>query len=147
MESRENEAKLVSFGQDKQSDDLSTHVTEKPKRRLFSQDYKLKILAKLEKCRGKHGAVGDLLRAEGLYSTQVANWKAELEGGLSGVFTKKRGPKANPATTIKNDLAKANRENERLRRRLREAEAIIDIQKKLSALLGIKLPTEGESEP
>ncbi|SMF75810.1 transposase [Pseudobacteriovorax antillogorgiicola] len=116
----------------------SEQINEKPGRRTFSPEYKARILEELAQC--KRGEVGKLLRREGLYANQVSKWKSEAEDALAGVFSKKRGPKPD-------NEAKLKRENERLRkqletatRRLEHAEAIIDIQKKVSEMFGIQLP-------
>ncbi len=61
-----------------------TQVDHKPKRRVFDPEYNLAILERLEECRGKRGAVGELLRKEGLYAAQVAKWKEEAEEALAG---------------------------------------------------------------
>lgn len=109
------------------------------KRRRFTAEYKLSILAQVESCR-EQGDIGALLRREGLYSSHLSKWRQQRQkGALAGLTPKKRGrkPTANP-------LAEENRrletENARLRRQLQQAETIIDVQKKVSTLLGIQLP-------
>ena len=133
--------KLVPLEEENSNSNDSNRIPAKAKRRSFSQSYKLEILRRLEECKGKRGAVGDLLRREGLYSAQVASWKKDLKDGLTGLV-KKRGPKTNGSSEARQKIARLERENARLNRRLAEAEAVIDIQKKLSELLGLKLPDQ-----
>ena len=114
-------------------------VPEKPKRRHFTAEYKRSIVAQAEACRDD-GAIGALLRREGLYSSHLTTWRRQKEQGeLEALAPKKRGRKstANPLAEENQHLRK---ENARLSRRLEQAELIIDVQKKVSALLGISLP-------
>ena len=114
-------------------------VPERPKRRQFTAEYKRSIVAQAEACRDD-GAIGALLRREGLYSSHLTTWRRQREQGeLDALAPKKRGRKS-----TSNPLAEENqrllKENARLSRRLEQAELIIDVQKKVSALLGISLP-------
>jgi transposase-like protein len=114
-------------------------VPAKPKRRQFTAEYKRSIVEQAEACRDE-GAIGALLRREGLYSSHLTTWRRQRElGELQALAPKKRGRKP----TV-NSLAQENQrlqaENTRLSRRLQQAELIIDVQKKVSALLGISLP-------
>ena len=110
-------------------------VVPKAKRRQFSARYKLRILEEAENC-GRRGQLGALLRREGLYSSHLATWRRQREKGqLDGLGAKRRGPK--PRDVLEEDLAKLRRENERLKARLERAETIIEVQKKLSRLLGL----------
>jgi transposase len=117
-------------------------VTEQAKRRRFTTEYKLRILREADACKGD-GDVGALLRREGLYSSQLAAWRRQRdETAKAGLKARKRGPKAK---AVGPRVKQLERENARLRRRLEEAEAIIDVQKKLSKLLGISLnPPESD---
>jgi len=120
-------------------------VPEKPVRRKFTAEYKLRILAEADRCT-EYGQVGALLRREGLYSSHLSEWRRKRqEGSLGALSPKKRGPEAkkNPLAP---EVARLQRENERLQRKLRQAETIIDVQKKVSGLLGIDLesPEPGE---
>ncbi len=121
---------------------LDPEVTERAKRRRFTTEYKLRILREADACKGD-GDVGALLRREGLYSSQLAAWRRQREEtAKAGLKARKRGPK--PKTEDPR-VAKMEREIVQLRRRLEEAEAIIDVQKKLSKLLGISLnPPEND---
>ena len=126
---------------EKQSDSLispSEQIIEKPGRRTFSPEYKARILDELAQC--KRGEVGKLLRREGLYAGQVGKWKSEAEDALAGVFAKKRGPKPDNDAKLKRENEKLRRQLETANRRLGHAEAIIDIQKKVSEMFGIQLP-------
>jgi len=108
------------------------------KRRQYSSEYKLKLLKEIDGSQG-HGAIGAILRREGLYSSMLSNWKAQRENGsLQGLAGQKRGPKSEP---LAEELACAQHENARLREQLRRAELIIDVQKKVSELLGLPLET------
>jgi transposase len=103
-------------------------VQSKPERRRFGAAYKRHILVEAEKC--GQGQLGSLLRREGLTYTQLATWrKAYAEGTLTD---KRRGPQANPNRA---EVRRLEVENARLKRKLEQAEAIIDAQKKLAQLL------------
>lgn len=119
-------------------------VDDKPKRRVFEPEYKLEILERLEECRGKRGAVGELLRKEGLYAAQVAKWREETEEALTGAFIKKRGPKPNLEAKAEKRVAQLERELARVSEQLRQAEVVIEVQKKISEILGIKQPPEAD---
>jgi transposase-like protein len=107
-------------------------------RRWFTGEYKLRILEEVERCT-ERGQVGALLRREGLYSSHLSKWRRQrAEGQLQALSPQKRGRKAQEIGV--EELARLQRENERLRARLGQAEMIIDVQKKLSRLLG--LPVE-----
>ena len=117
--------------------EVEIEVEAKAKRRRFSVAYKLKILEAYEAAgRGEKGA---LLRREGLYSSTLTKWKREREAGLTG---KKRGPKGNPQA-VENE--KLQRENTRLRKKLKQAELVIEVQKKVSQLLDEMEDEDGTS--
>jgi transposase-like protein len=108
-------------------------VVVKAKRRYFTAEYKLRILQEAATCR-HDGEVGALLRREGLYSSHLTTWRAQRRRGeLQGLASKKRGRPADPHAA---ELARLRQENERLQTRLQQAETIIEVQKKLSCLLG-----------
>lgn len=116
-------------------------VLPRAKRRQFSAGYKLRILAEAD-ASTKRGQIGAILRREGLYSSHLSKWRQQrLLGQLEGLSPKKRGRKAPDPAEV--ELARLRQENERLRSRLEQAEIIIDVQKKLSRLLGL---TEDEIE-
>ena len=116
-------------------------VVPKAKRRQFTARYKMRILEEADRC-SERGQIGELLRREGLYSSLLSNWRQQRAlGQLQGLASKKRGRK--PQDPAAAELAQLRRENERLRVQLEQAEIIIDVQKKLSELLGL---TTGESD-
>ena len=113
-------------------------VSQKPVRRRFGDPYKLSILQQADACVGT-GQIGALLRREGLYSSHLANWRREQrKNPLDGKVAKKRGPKT---VTADPRVAVLQRENVRLAARLKKAELILEIQKKVSEILGIPLKT------
>jgi transposase len=118
-------------------------VLPRAKRRRFSAEYKLRILEEVDGCT-QRGQIGALLRREGLYSSHLSTWRQQrLLGQLEGLSPKKRGRK--PQDPAVEEAARMRRENERLRARLEQAEMIIDVQKKLSQLLGLT-PDETEMD-
>jgi len=116
------------------------------KRRTFTAEYKLRILAEADALAGQVGAIGALLRREGLYSSLLTAWRREREAGiLKGLTPQKRGPKSkrNPQ---EEEMQRLRRENLRLTEELRKAAIVIDVQKKVGALLGWPLPTADPEE-
>jgi transposase len=105
-----------------------TEVRPRTTRRRFSAAYKRKIVE--EAAQGGHGEIGALLRREGLYSSYLTKWRAEYEAGT--LNNKARGPRANPNAA---EVKRLECENARLQRKLEQAEAIIEAQKKLARLL------------
>lgn len=122
---------------------LEVEVLAKAKRRRFTLEYKRRILREADRCR-KPGELGALLRREGLYSSSLSNWRAARDRGeLGGAGTRKRGPVAKPADLGAKRIAELERENRRLRQRAERAEALVEVQKKLSEVLGLDLPENG----
>lgn len=115
-------------------------VTGKATRRRFSVEYKLRILAEAE-ASTERGQIGAMLRREGLYASTLDKWRQQRARGALG--PQKRGPKVDEQAT---ELRRLQRENERLQQRLRRAENIIEIQKKLAVLLGTELSAADEAE-
>ncbi len=112
-------------------------------RRQFSQSYKLRVLAEAEQCTDS-GEIGSLLRREGLYSSHLSRWRQAQERGHLGAGPEpKRGSKADPQAV---EVARLKKENERLKQELEQAQLVVDIQKKVSQLLGLKLTMEAEQE-
>lgn len=143
MVNSKNEKKTASLHTNEDNHTVgkgSNKISKKPGRRRFTPEYKIEILRQLQECRGSRGAVGELLRREGLYSSQVAGWRQELEGSLTGAFTKKRGPKPDPSAAAKKQIADLEQKIARLEKQLGQAHSVIDIQKKLSTILGVPLP-------
>jgi transposase-like protein len=116
-------------------------VAAKPTRRRFSAEYKLQILREAESQR-EPGAIGAVLRREGLYSTHLSAWRRERErGALETLRARRRGRKPDPTQELRHQIAALEAEKQRLQERLRQAEVIIAAQKKLSEILGLGGPT------
>jgi transposase len=112
------------------------------RRRQFSAAYKARILREADACAGS-GHIGALLRREGLYSSHLTEWRRlRARGALEGLAAKKRGKKPSRDGRDR-ELARLARENARLRRKLAQAEAVIEVQKKLSEILGVPLDRSG----
>ena len=122
-------------------------VPEKPVRRRFDAAYKQRIVEEADGC-SQPGELGQLLRREGLYSSQLSTWRRQRdEGVLAGLTPKQRGRKAKRKDAAALENERLRRENERLCQRLKQAETIIEVQKKVSEMLGIALPSEnGQSD-
>ena len=121
-------------------------VVAKPKRRTFTVEYKLRILQEAEAAGATPGGVGALLRREGLYSSLLAYWRRERANGILEALTpQKRGPKSkrNP---MEEEVQKLRRQNARLAEELRKAGIIIEVQKKVAALLGRPIPEQDPEE-
>jgi len=121
-------------------------VLAKAERRRYTTEYKRKVLAEADACT-KPGELGTLLRREGLYSSILTAWRAaRRRGELAGLASKRRGPKGRVADVRDRRIAELERENRKLRARAQRAEALVEVQKKLSQLLGIDLPeSDGKS--
>ena len=132
-------------------DDAATRRTEvsaKATRRRFTAGYKLRILREADAAQasGHKGAIGELLRREGLYSSHVMVWRSQRERGeLAGLTPKKRGPKAHPPDPNAVRVAELERENAKLKKRAERAEALVGLQKKVAEILGIALPDPNEA--
>ena len=108
-------------------------VIAKAKRKQFSAAEKLRILREVDACQSS-GEIGALLRREGIYSSYLTTWRRQRERGeLDGLAPQKRGPKPDPQAL---EIERLRRENARLQERLRQAELIIDVQKKVARMLG-----------
>lgn len=127
--------------------DPNTHpdpeVAAQAKRRRFTVEYKHRIVSEAERVKGS-GQIGALLRREGLYSSTLTAWRREREAVVRQALTPhKRGPKSK-RDPVQEEVQKLQKDNARLTEELRKAAIIIDVQKKLSTLLGWPLPTEEE---
>jgi len=112
-------------------------VPERKNRRRFTARYKLQILEQADGC-AKLGEIGALLRREGLYSSNLTTWRKQREKGLLDALSpRKRGRKKLEKNPLSDEVARLQRETERLRRKLQQAERIIEVQKKISEILGI----------
>lgn len=112
-------------------------VAEKKPRRKFTARYKLCILQEADSC-SQPGQLGALLRREGLYSSNLSTWRRQREKGLlKALSPKKRGRKIQAKNPLADQVARLEKENRKLREKLKQAEIIIDVQKKVSEILGI----------
>jgi len=117
---------------------LKTEVVAKAKRRQHTAEYKLRILRELDEIKGSSEA-GAILRREGLYSSLISKWREQRQRGYLTPGAQRRGPKSDPAAA---ELERLQRENQRLREKLERAELIIDVQKKVVQLVGLKPETQ-----
>ena len=119
-------------------------VSAKPKRRKFTAEYKRKILEEIDRCT-EPGAIGEILRREGLYSSHLVEWRrAWREFGNAGLVPKQRGPKPIVVDDRDRKIAEQQREIAKLTARAKKAEALLELQKKVSELLGIDLADSSE---
>ena len=123
-----------------------TEVSEKAKRRRFSAEYKREIVREAARCT-KTGELGALLRREGLYSSHLSKWRRQVEyGELKALRSNKPGPKAKLVDPRDKKIAALERDNAKLVARAERAEALVEVQKKLSRLLEITLPDNDEEK-
>ena len=121
-----------------------TEVPSKARRRRFTAEYKRKILGEVAACT-KPGEIGALLRREGLYSSSLGEWRrAQESGALAGLTPKKRGPAAKVPHPLERKVVELERSLARAERRAERAEGLVELQKKVSELLGIQLPKPDE---
>lgn len=116
-------------------------VPEKVKRRQFTAEHKLRILEETDRAT-EPGQIGALLRREGLYSSRLVDWRRQWEWGT--LIGRRPGRKGKNPLQAENEALRA--ENERLRRCLEQVETVIEVQKRLSRLLGIEPQTTGRGE-
>lgn len=127
-----------------QSAPVASEVLEKASRRSFSADYKQRILVEADTCT-EPGDVGTLLRREGLYSSHLCKWRKERDQAVRDGLSKARGQKTKDSGPMAEENARLHKENQRLQAKLVQALTIIDVQKKLSALLGLsEMPVNRE---
>ena len=114
-------------------------VLAKAERRRFTAEYKLKVLREANHCK-RPGEIGALLRREGLYWSNLTNWRKQRERGeLAGLSSRKRGPQPREKNPLAERVRELERDNMRLKRRAERAEGIVELQKKVSEILGIEL--------
>jgi transposase len=119
-----------------------TEVVAKAQRRRFTAEDKRRIVREADRCTTT-GAIGALLRREGLYSSYLTTWRAARDRGeLEGLAPKQRGPKVVPPDPRDKKIAEQERELGKWRTRAERAEALVEIQKKVAALLGTPLDNE-----
>ena len=117
-------------------------VVARPQRRTYTVEYKQRILEEAEAAAATRGGVGALLRREGLYSSLLYVWRRERDQGIREALTpQKRGPKSK-RDPMEEENQKLRRQNARLTEDLRKAHIIIDVQKKVAALLGNPIPEQ-----
>ena len=138
METGSNGAKSVSVEE--------VEVVGKAERRRFRAEYKLRVLQEADRCK-QPGEIGALLRREGLYWSNLITWRKQRQSGeLAGLRGKRRGPKRREKNPLANRVRELERENWRLKRRAERAEGIVELQKKVSEILGIDLQKSAESD-
>jgi transposase len=123
-------------------------VVDLPIRRQFTPEYKLRILQEIDRRRDEgKGVVGEILRREGLYASQVASWRASLEEVIAhGLPERKRGRKIDPALAYKKEAERLQKKLERTQEDLRQARLIIEAQKKIAQMYR-EAPEESEEMP
>ena len=126
-------------------DAASPEISATPRRRTFTAQEKLRILAETDRA-AETGKVGAILRREGLYSSALTDWRRLRDAGAIGaLIPARRGPKVAEPNPLAAELALAQKDNARLTLRLARAEAIIELQKKVAELLGLPLvPKDSE---
>ncbi len=117
-------------------------VDPKARRRQFSAKYKLDVVKRAEACTAP-GSLGALLRTEGLYSSHLSTWRRQRDAGqLAGLTPKKRGRKRVEVDARDRKMVELQRENTKLQARAERAEALVELQKKVAALLGTPLESD-----
>lgn len=113
----------------------SERVDDKPKRRQYTPEYKLRILQEIDGSREERGAVGRIIRREGLYAAQVAMWRRDLEEQIGrGVEARKRGPKPDPTKEVRHEKDRLERQLARAKEENRQLRLIIAAQKKIAEM-------------
>jgi transposase-like protein len=123
-------------------------VADQPVRRQFTPEYKLRILQEVDQRRDEgRGVVGEILRREGLYASQIGSWRSSLEEVIAnGLPERKRGRKVDPALSYKKEVDKLQRQLDRTKEDLRQARLIIDAQKKISQMYKPATELDDESD-
>jgi len=121
-------------------------VVAKAGRRRFTGEYKAKVLREADSCK-RPGEIGALLRREGLYWSNLTTWRKQRETGeLVGLKGKQRGPQRRERNPLAERVRELERDNARLKRRAERAEGIVELQKKVSEILGIELQKSAETD-
>jgi transposase len=120
-------------------------VMAKPVRRRFTAEYKLGVLREVDACSGR-GELGALLRREGLYSSHLTQWRKQRERGERQGLSRKRGPSPKQRHPLTDKVKVLERENARLKLRAERAEGLVELQKKVSEILGIELKQGAEQD-
>jgi transposase len=119
-------------------------LAERPLRRRFSAEYKLRILREAEACT-RPGEVGALVRREGIYSSHLSKWRQQRDAGALEALGRPRGRK--PADRRDAEIAELRRRAERAEAELVKARRVIEVQGNVSALLGQLLEPRGAIAP
>jgi len=136
----------VESGNDGVKRTTEVEVEAKGERRRFTAEYKVKVLREADQCQ-QPGEIGALLRREGLYWSNLANWRKQRERGeLAGLSARKRGPKRREKNPLAERVRELERENVGLKRRAERAEGIVELQKKISEIMGIELQPSAEPD-
>ena len=116
----------------------SPELLDRPRRRTFTAKDKLRILGEVDRAAGVPGGIGAIMRREGLYSSALTDWRRQRDAGaFEALSPVKRGPKIAAPNPLAAEHAQLLRDNKRLTLRVERAEAVIAIQKKVAALLGL----------
>ena len=128
-----------------ESSSPEVEVMAKPTRRRYTAEYKLRVLREAEACKGR-GEIGALLRREGLYSSHLTQWRKQRERGELEGLSRKRGPSPKPRNPLADKVRVLERETARLKARAERAEGLVELQKKVSEILGIELKHSVEKD-
>ena len=121
-------------------------MVAKAERRRFTGEYKLKVLREADH-RRQPGEIGALLRREGLYWSNLRSWRKQRERGeLAGLTGRKRGRQRRKKNSLAERVRELERDNTRLKRRAERAEGLVELQKKVSEILGIELEKSAEQD-
>jgi transposase len=121
-------------------------VVAKAERRRFTAEYKQKVLREADQCK-QPGEIGVLLRREGLYWSNLTTWRKQREKAeLGGLSARKRGPQRREKNPLADRIRELERDNARLKRRAERAEGLVELQKKVSEILGIELGEKSEKD-
>jgi transposase len=115
-------------------------LVERPKRRRFSAEYKLRVLRQADACT-RPGEIGALLRREGLYTSHLTYWRKQRDEGALKALSAPRGRK--PGDPRDDQIAALRRRAERAEAELEQARKVIEVQGNVSALLGELLEPKG----
>jgi transposase len=119
---------------------VDPEVVAKAKRRTFTAEYKQRILQEAESAAATPGGVGALLRREGLYSSHLVTWRRERSQGIQEALTPRKRGRKSQRNPLEEENQKLRRQNARLTEDLRKSNIIIEVQKKVAALLGNPIP-------
>ncbi len=120
-------------------------VVAKATRRRFTAEYKLRILREADAC-SRSGEIGALIRREGLYSSNLTQWRKQRERGELAGLSRRRGPSPKGKDPLIDKVRVLEQDNARLKRRAERAEGLVELQKKVSEILGIELNRSGAKD-